>query len=121
MPNNPHYYISKVSLVSLLARNECQSWIFLVQIIKAPCDCPPFPAGNSSFGVNTPSSSGNVYITNGQTNRIQKTEYSCPIDFEVPLAMNCLKSSYTMQGGLPCSILLSPVPSNTSKPATRWR
>jgi hypothetical protein len=28
MPNNPHYHISKVSHVSPLARNGCQSWTF---------------------------------------------------------------------------------------------
>jgi hypothetical protein len=30
----------------------------------------PLPAGNSSLCVNTPSSSGNVYFANGQTDRI---------------------------------------------------
>jgi hypothetical protein len=28
MQNNPHYHTSKVSLVSLLARNNFQSWTF---------------------------------------------------------------------------------------------
>jgi hypothetical protein len=39
--------------------------------VKAPRCCLPLPpkAGNSSLGVNTPSSSGNVYFANGQTVR----------------------------------------------------
>jgi hypothetical protein len=69
-PNNPHYHVSKVSLMSPLARNGCQSWTFSVQIIKALCCWTYFLAGNSSLGVNTPSSSRNVYFTNEQTDRI---------------------------------------------------
>jgi hypothetical protein len=56
--------------MSPLARNGGQSWTFSVQIIKAPCCCPTFLAGNSSLGVNTPSRSGNVYFATGQTDRI---------------------------------------------------
>jgi hypothetical protein len=70
MTNSTHYHISIMSLVSPLARNRCQSWTFLVQIIKALCCCLLFRAGNSSLGVNTPSDNENVYVANGQTDRI---------------------------------------------------
>jgi hypothetical protein len=73
MPNNPHYHILKVSLVTTLSRNGCQSWKFSVQIIKALCCCPSFLVSNSSFGANTPSSSGNVYLAD------KLTKSSCPI------------------------------------------
>jgi hypothetical protein len=38
--------------------------------LSAPFCCPPFFKGISSLGVNTSSSSGNVYFANGQTERI---------------------------------------------------
>jgi hypothetical protein len=68
IPIDPHYHISKVSLVSPLAGQKC--WTFSVQIIMAPCYSPLFLAGNSTLGVNTPSSSGTVYFANEQTERI---------------------------------------------------
>jgi hypothetical protein len=68
--NNPHYPILKVSLVSPLAKKRCQSWTFSLQITKASCCCTPFLAGNNSLGVKTPSSSGHVFSTNGQTDRL---------------------------------------------------
>jgi hypothetical protein len=44
--------------------------VITVQMLSAPCCCPPSSAGNSSLVVNTPSSSGNVYFSNGPTDRI---------------------------------------------------
>jgi hypothetical protein len=90
-------YFTKVSLVSPLARNGCQSWTFLGQIIKAPYCCPPFLAGNSSLCVNTQSSRGNVYFANRQTDRIL-VPYKQPgningINFRKRVVRNCFPAT----------------------------
>jgi hypothetical protein len=66
----PQYQISKVLLVLPLAGNVCQNWTFSVQILMAPCCCPPFPAGKCIFPVRPPSSNENVNFANDQTYRI---------------------------------------------------
>jgi hypothetical protein len=48
MANNPHQYILKVSLVSLLARNVCQSWTFF---LEAFCDISHRLGGITPLGV----------------------------------------------------------------------
>jgi hypothetical protein len=66
MTNNPYFHILKVSLASPSAKNESQSWIFIVKMIKALC-C-------SRLLENPTSSSENINFANGQTNRIQQHE-----------------------------------------------
>jgi hypothetical protein len=63
---------------------EAKVGTFSVQIIKALCCYPTFLAGNSSLGVNTPSSSGNVdelLKTFGETTQITLILFYCLILF----------------------------------------
>jgi hypothetical protein len=68
-PNNHHYHILKVLLVSPLARNGCHLDIFRVNHLGSLL-LPYIYVGQQHFRCKNANYSGNVYFENGQTDRI---------------------------------------------------
>jgi hypothetical protein len=72
------------SVTSVTLGHKCMLKLDIISANhKSTFCCPPFLAGNSSLGVNTPSSSGKVNYVNGQTDRIfvpfTNMKFSIPI------------------------------------------
>jgi hypothetical protein len=85
----PNTTFQKFYLCQPWPRYGCQKLTFSVQMLKAHCCCPPFPAGKCSILVNPPSSSINLNFANGQTDRILAPCIEFSLGFSTVHSISC--------------------------------